>query len=237
MAPLTREPFPSEPRRFSIPLPRPLWIGVVIAVIVASRIGVVAHQQYATIRLIERHSGRIEFQPVGPGWLRDAIGQDRMAIFDEITGVRFVPDRETVRKQRFAIASHAPGVNAQMLAGYTGPWTDDGYEIDDSTLAIVARVPSLRRLDLCATGVGDAGIKHLVNLPNLESLLIDWTNVSDAAVPSLAQLRKLRILDAKNTALTENGANQLRAALPSCSVRVGFDIQVFRPATLQDSHP
>ncbi len=86
-------PAPSVPNRFLIRLPRPFWIGIAAVVIVASAIGVVvglpAYRQQVAIREIERVGGRIETRPLGPTWLREAIGAKKMRAFEGVKLERF----------------------------------------------------------------------------------------------------------------------------------------------------
>src|SRR5258707_2386977 len=78
----------TEPRRFSIRLPRPLWIGlatiVTVVVAVGLRIGVPIYRQRAAIRAIEQNWGHVVTRPRGPKWIRDRMGDERMKMFDEV---------------------------------------------------------------------------------------------------------------------------------------------------------
>src|SRR5579864_1082896 len=80
-------PLIPDPRRFSIRLPRPLWIGlatvVLVVVAVTLRIGVPIYREQAAIREIERVGGKTERRPVGPEWLRRLVGDEKTLIFDE----------------------------------------------------------------------------------------------------------------------------------------------------------
>jgi len=84
------DPLPPEPRRFSIRLPRPFWLGMatVVLVVVAAglRIGVPIYRQQAAVREIERADPKsyILRRPRGPTWLRDWVGEERMEPFDDV---------------------------------------------------------------------------------------------------------------------------------------------------------
>jgi hypothetical protein len=73
MATATDMPISVDPRRVSIPLPRPLWIGlvaVVLAVVATGlQFGLPIYRQQAAIREIERAGGRVHVVPRGPAWL------------------------------------------------------------------------------------------------------------------------------------------------------------------------
>ena len=81
-----------ESRRFSIRLPRPLWVGAValVLIVVAFGIsfGVPIYRQQAARREIGRLGGRLEEKYHGPQWLRRLLGYDRTRVFDVINVVR-----------------------------------------------------------------------------------------------------------------------------------------------------
>src|SRR5262249_46373214 len=86
------DPVSSEPRRFSIWLPRPLWIGLaaVVLVIVAAGlgIGVPILRQQVVIQEIHFLGGWSEVRYAGPQWLQELLGYERTRILDVITVVR-----------------------------------------------------------------------------------------------------------------------------------------------------
>ena len=67
-----------DPRRFSIRLPRPLWIGLVaatlIVITVVLQVGVPIVRRQAAIREIERLGGYVELFPLPPRWLPAWMG-------------------------------------------------------------------------------------------------------------------------------------------------------------------
>ena len=69
---------PPEPRKFSVQLPRPLWIGlttvVLVVVAIGLRIGAPIYRQQVAIREIEVLDGSIRTEPTGPRWL-SYVGQ------------------------------------------------------------------------------------------------------------------------------------------------------------------
>src|SRR5215813_9940598 len=80
---------PPEPHRFSVRLPRPLWIGLAAVVLivggVALRFGLQIDRQQTAIREIERLGGDIEAEPGGPDWLREWLDDEWMETFDTVT--------------------------------------------------------------------------------------------------------------------------------------------------------
>jgi len=202
----------SESRQLSIRLPRPLWIviaTVALTVTVAGvRIGVPIYQQRCAIDEVAQLGGIMSLRPVGPQWLRQRVSEEWMAVFDEVESIRFQPDRATFGR-RFS------GLMAGGRAWTTGP------TIDDATLACVAKLPDLKRLDLSWTNVSDAGVEHISRLQKLEILRLNGTDVSDESIPLLARLRNLKELSIWRTAVTEQGAGELQRGWSACHVTAG----------------
>jgi hypothetical protein len=126
-------------------------------------IGVPAWRQYVAVREIERIGGLVYQNRIGPGWLRELLGEEQMALFDPVEYVHFRPDRETFDR-RFS-------------GFYSGrvPHTE-GPTVDDTKLVCIADIPKLERLDLRWTNT-PAALKWLSELPDLESLYIDLESV------------------------------------------------------------
>src|SRR5262245_8096366 len=86
MATEDANPTPFASRRFSIRLPRPLWIGLatilLIVVAVGLHIGVPIYREQVAIREIERLGGYVQTEQGGPKWVRECIGDQRMKLFD-----------------------------------------------------------------------------------------------------------------------------------------------------------
>ncbi len=74
------DPISPETRRFACRLPRPLWIGlamvVLIVVAVGLRFGIPIYRHEGAIRVIERAGGHVDdyMEQTGPPWLRDWVG-------------------------------------------------------------------------------------------------------------------------------------------------------------------
>ncbi len=68
-------PTPPEPRRFSIRLPRPLWIGVAIAVLIVLnlllRVSLPIYRKHLAILEVERVGGFVTTEHTNQDWLRD----------------------------------------------------------------------------------------------------------------------------------------------------------------------
>ena len=94
-------PSTPETRRFSIRLPRPMWIGLAavgLAIVAAVlRIGVPIWQQQVAIDEIGRAKGSIQIRKGGPLWLRDFAGDALMKPFDYVTVVDFNDTQNAVK--------------------------------------------------------------------------------------------------------------------------------------------
>ncbi|HLJ12207.1 MAG TPA: hypothetical protein VKU82_13520 [Planctomycetaceae bacterium] len=199
---------PPEARGFALRLPRPLWIGLLAAVLavtaVGMQIGAPAYRQRVAIREIEHFNGSVQFHPRGPDWLRKFVGERQMECFDKPWHVIFWVDEATlIRRSLFGGA----------VLATSGPL------IDDAALACVLGLPDLESLDLAFSNVTDAGLDHVRHLRNLEFLRLEGTDVSDASIVLLSQMRSLKELNVEHTRITKSGGRALEAALPGCEVR------------------
>jgi hypothetical protein len=77
----------------------------------------------------------------------------------------------------------------------------------------------LESLQLRATHITDAGLKHLSNLTNLKDLdLYGTSGISDAGIDHIAVLAALEKLDVTGTQVTPIGRARLEQALPVCRI-------------------
>ncbi len=93
---------------------------------------------------------RVETDAVGPDWLRDLVGDERMSGFDSVVLVYLVgapiDDAWLKKLGRF------PKLYSLVL---------DGKQITDDGLTHLAEMSNLRILILMETGVSDKGVKKL----------------------------------------------------------------------------
>lgn len=91
-------------------------------------------------------------------------------------------------------------------------WEIEG--LDDSALAHIGKVTTLRELELGDAAITSAGLKHLRGLQSLTFLGLGWTkDVTDAGLAELAVLPNLEVLVLSGTKVTDAGLAQL-AKLP-----------------------
>ena len=93
---------PTEHRRFTVQLPRPLWIGLTTVVLfgaaVGLRFGVPIYRQHVAIREIELLGGAVSTTPGGPEWQRelkvsDYIRDKSEILFDDVQMCLFLTTR------------------------------------------------------------------------------------------------------------------------------------------------
>ncbi|HJZ54019.1 MAG TPA: hypothetical protein VKE74_03635 [Gemmataceae bacterium] len=103
------------------------------------------------------------------------------------------PEAEAERKVFAALADFRPTIKVDM----TRPekpvvaieFTQNRPRLTDDDVRRLQGFPRLRAVNLRATAITDAGLKHLESLPDLVELTLDWTKVSPAAVVRLVKDR------------------------------------------------
>jgi hypothetical protein len=169
---------PPEPHRFSVRLPRPLWIGLAAVVLilggVALQFGLQIDRQQTAIREIERLGGVVESEPRGPEWLWEWLDDEWMEAFYTITDVHLTDTP----------ATDATLQQLRGLAGLRGLHLG-GTRVTDDELAYLKDLHQLERLSLDETQITDAGLKHLQRLTNLKFLNVASTGVTDAGISEL----------------------------------------------------
>jgi internalin A len=95
-------------------------------------------------------------------------------------------------------------------------------QVTDATLAGIAELTELRELHLTKTQISSQGVEKLRALPHLESLSLGSLMVKDDAVAALKQLRGLKMLNIKETAISKKGAYELGKAQPKLLLGYNF---------------
>jgi internalin A len=100
--------------------------------------------------------------------------------------------------------------------------TDSGLwsvSLTDAGLESIATLTELRELRLGGTSVSASGLGKLKGLEKLERLSLQGCKrIADDAAGVLSSFSRLRVLDLKDTAITEQGAAEIRKALPECQI-------------------
>lgn len=93
--------------------------------------------------------------------------------------------------------------------------------ITDSSLAIIAQLINLTRLDVSNTHITDKGLQYLIALQNLQYLNLTGTKVTTQGVMQLAGLKKLRSLFVYQTNVNKATYTQLKNAFPKTVIDTG----------------
>lgn len=212
MATESTSPTPPEPRRFSIRLPRPLWIGVaaVIAILaaVALQTGLPIWRRHTAIRTIEQAGGRVEtIVQGGPELLRRFAGNEGMRAFDET----FLVHLENTRTTDDALARLRDLKKTQVVLL-------TGSKVTNIGLGHLEDLTSLDALSMENSDVTDAGLVHLLQLRDLRFLNLANTQITDAGLVQLRELTSLHMVRLDGTRVSDAGIAELQRALPGLKV-------------------
>lgn len=106
------------------------------------------------------------------------------------------------------LAKVAPFKNLETLL----VWQTD---VTDAGLAVVGELPKLNKLQLKALGdVTDAGMDHVAKATMLVDLDLSESGVTDEGLAKLHGLKNLTTLNVANTAITEDGIDAIKEAIP-----------------------
>lgn len=145
-------------------------------------------------------------QPSAPKWLRDSVGDDTFAKVESV--------------------QHLGGTEEEMEAGLSrlpelsslGRLYLGGSQVTDKQLVYIGQVADLRELYLEYTQITDDGLAHLTGLSNLQILGLRDPKITDDVIPHLRKLTSLTKLDVTGTEISEKGLDELRQALPQCTI-------------------
>ncbi|GAB5405775.1 MAG: hypothetical protein Aurels2KO_40060 [Aureliella sp.] len=101
-------------------------------------------------------------------------------------------------------------------------------QFDDSGMASVGKITTLKRLNLWRTSITDAGVAEIAPLVNLTWLNLDNIPLSDDGLKALSEMQKLEFLHLGSTQVTDSGMEHL-VALESLN-----DLRVTRTAVTED---
>ena len=198
-----------------------LIIGVLISTFASSmRAAVFAASSISLAALVI--VGATLFIRMPPSEMRSAIAHIR-----QCGGVVQQSDNPgTTYRDQWWVTFEYAGINDSQLLGLapdvqTLPklWlTLSNCQVSDRGVAGLAGADNLVWLELDGTQVTDEGLPHLSNLHRLERLNLHGTRVSDDGLRSLLHLSSLENVRLDETAVTETGAQQLRKALPKCTI-------------------
>jgi hypothetical protein len=188
----------------------------------AAWFGLLVHQRHTAIAAIERAGGSVSRQRIGPRWLRDIVGDSRMALVEEVDAVSFNRGTSTDAELLHVRA-------LESLQGlYLNEMLDSGLVYGPKrslvTDAGLAHIPGLNRLwglGLVRTQVTGSGFIHLARMQDLEILNCAHSPITDDALRHLKRLKSLKGLDLRDTRITDAGAAHLAELTNLTSLDLG----------------
>jgi len=90
--------------------------------------------------------------------------------------------------------------------------------ITDDGLVSVAKLPNLRKIDLCNTSVSDRGVLYLSRAPRLEGLALANTSITSACLPRFTAFKSLQHLSLGHNNLPFDAIQRLKQQMPHCKM-------------------
>lgn len=98
-------------------------------------------------------------------------------------------------------------------------WLGNTY-VNDEQLSYLAHLTGLRWIDLQNNGnITDTGIAHLSKLRFLQVFGVHWTRISAVSLEYFSKMSELVYLDIWGCEIPPKAVEQLKRALPKCTVR------------------
>jgi hypothetical protein len=200
------EPCVSQPTPSRITRREKLWAWLMLAILLGV-LGVPLYAVYSVSEMItlqpnvEKGGGIIQFEAVGPPWLKDWSGGN----YDWLVGTPvslIVGPRQKVSDRWVKRLRGMTRLRTLSLAG---------TQITDRGMTSLANLTELEYLDLSGTDIGDAGLEQIRGLTKLKSLWLDGTQVSDEGLACLAGMNNLSELDLSHTRVRGPGLRHLAA--------------------------
>jgi len=185
--------------RFSIRLPRPLWIGLTAAILavvaVGVRIGMPIYWQQQAIREIERLKGTAVTAERRPAWIRNLFGSRFTDLFEDVVRVEL---------------SNSKIKDAELVANLGALRNIENLELNNTKignagLASLRGMKKLQNLGLGGTKITDTGLDELGSLTSLKRIGLEFTKVTDNGLLALTTLPELSAVDLSNTQITDAG--------------------------------
>ena len=92
---------------------------------------------------------------------------------------------------------------------------------------VLARLQGLRILEINGAEFEDTHVAELLALRTLKELYLSRTGITDAGVRRLEVLVGLQLFVCVDTKVTDDGLNRLKDAIPNCETFAGYDIVEF----------
>ena len=162
-------------------------------------------EQWTAIQMVDRLNGNLRSEPIESSFWQRWLLED-----DALQWVRLVDLTAAEFKQGDAGNLGAMRQLTSLDAKRSS--------ISDDDLGALAGLRELEELSLNHCKISDAGMKKLGSKPELTTLRLTGCDVSDASIDQITRYANLKTLFIRWTAITPNGADEIRQQLPDCQV-------------------
>jgi internalin A len=132
------------------------------------------------------------------------------------TGVAMLKDHRALRKLTLSKSvpldslSHLAGLTQLEQLEFSGSFSarfmrSEGEDSTDTRLKYYKPLVNIKRMDLCYTGVSDAGLAHLKGLVAMEELDLSDTEITSEGLLHLKAMTAMLNLDSSDTKITDEG--------------------------------
>jgi Leucine-rich repeat (LRR) protein len=104
-------------------------------------------------------------------------------------------------------------------------WLDE-TSVGDKSLGVVSSRTTIEVLGLTGTSITSDGLKQLAGLEKLRSLYLSETSIDDTSLSVLMLMKQLKVLDVTETGLSVSGRQALVESLRTAEVRIDLDALV-----------
>lgn len=114
------------------------------------------------------------------------------------------------------VSNLVPYLRASRITIFQAAYTD----LQDASLAEVARSPALRTCIITDTPITDRGLEYFRGHPSLEELWIQYTNISDESISLFESLPSLRRLRLGGTRISQKAIDEFQSRHPEVEVDI-----------------
>lgn len=93
------------------------------------------------------------------------------------------------------------------------------YADNADHLAILKKIPTIRKMELTGRMIDDTDLKHASDISSLTELFVSSENVTDAGLLRLAKIKGLKKVTISGKQITKDAREKLNDLLPGCVVK------------------
>ncbi len=163
-----------EERRLRLKVPRPLWLGVIAALLIVLAVVLPVWLPYAraqkTAALLRDAGFGVRMERRGPEWLSDWLASNPR--LDDVLG-------ELLETEFYDISFD---------------YADDAEELETRDLSLLRRVDDLTSLGLMGLEIGDSDFEHFRHLQSLETIMLSGVSFTDRSISQISEFKQLQDL-------------------------------------------